>query len=118
MSVTVQSVPAYVRPVLLAFLKDWDAWAKGAPWKRRQWDTRDSSGLCLSWSLWAGLTWPDVGVWAQPSLYDLFEENGLDRYYPFNRDNKAYAREVTPRKNKKRRQFVRDAIAALEEALA
>lgn len=115
MSVTVNSVPAIARPELLAFLKDWNAWAEGKPFRRRAWDARDHSGLCLSWVAWAKGMWPDD---PSPVLYGWFEENGLDRHYPFNRNPETYRREVTSRRNKKRRQFVRDAIAALEEALA
>jgi hypothetical protein len=49
MSVNIQSIPISLRPHFLAFLKDWDAWAKGKPFQKRQWDRRDYIGLCLAW---------------------------------------------------------------------
>lgn len=113
MSVTINSVPVANRLDLLAFLKDWDAWAKGKPYKKRVWDLRDCGGLCLAWDMWPKL---EAANWQL--MPTLFRENGLDGYYPFNGgDMDWYNNEKNVRRNIRRRAFVRNAIAALEAAL-
>lgn len=113
MSVTINSVPVSSRLDLLAFLKDWDAWAKGKPYQKRVWDFRDCGGLCLAWD-----RWPKTEETSWRFMSTLFRENGLDGFYPFNGgDRHWYRNEKNVRRNPRRRAFVRDAIAALEAAL-
>ena len=112
MSVTINSVPVANRLDLLAFLKDWDAWAKGKPYKKRAPDLRDCGGLCLAWDRWPKLEEPDWAV-----MPKLFQENGLHGHYPFNGGCRHLYMNDKVRRNIRRRRFVIDAIAALEAAL-
>lgn len=113
MSVTINSVPVSNRLDLLAFLKDWDTWAKGKPYQKRVWDIRDCGGLCIAWD---ACPKREEANWKLMS--ELFRENGLCAFYPFNGGDRAgYMNEKNVRRNIRRRAFVRDAIAALEAAL-
>lgn len=108
------------RRAFLAFLEQWIAAPQSGKWFNEL--NRTASpwwGLCKSWQCYRDNQPLEVHYATPYLLLDLFEANGLDRYYPFNGGRPyAYSCEKNRLRHPKRRAFVKACIAALREELA